>query len=103
MQQGTGMTPLHLATEPDVVAALLRVNPLGASVRDAAGQLPIHHVKRKDVATVLLAAHPDGARVKDEDEQLPLHVALAKQRPLDVVIDGRHFEQQWWHTLCGRG
>ena len=88
-----GNLPLHAACSfqatADVVEALLRAYPGGATQPNAAGNLPIHQAAmwQAPVETVelLLARYPEGATVRNQYGSLPLHMAASNQASQEVV------------------
>ena len=92
--RGTGVSPLHLASEsqvaPEVLRALLQANPLAASVKNNNEHLPLQLALKKEAAPGrwwrrLLQANPQAASERDSNGCLPLHWASAFQAPLEVV------------------
>ena len=88
-----GNLPLHAACSfqatSDVVEALLKAYPGGASQPNAAGNLPIHQAAmwQAPVETVelLLSRHPEGATVRNQYGSLALHMAASNQATPEVV------------------
>lgn len=88
-----GNLPLHAACSfqatQDVVEALLKAYPGGASQPNSAGNLPIHQAAmwQAPVETVelLLSRYPEGATVRNQYGSLPLHMAASNQASQEVV------------------
>ena len=88
-----GNLPLHAACSfqatADVVEALLRSYPSGASKPNSAGNLPIHQAamwqSSTDTMEFLLGKYPEGATVRNQYGSLPLHMAASNQASSDVV------------------
>merc|ERR1712238_135814 len=73
----------------EVIDALLKAYPSGASQPNNVGNLPIHQAAmwQAPVETVelLLSRYPEGATVRNQYGSLPLHMASSNQATLDVV------------------
>jgi len=91
-----GFVPLHIAVNRDdpnidIVKALVKAYPLGASIADNRGRLPIHYAVSRgepcvDIVKLLLKAHPACIRTVDNDGKLPIHILLDFPSPnFDVV------------------
>lgn len=88
-----GNLPLHAAcsfqANQEVIEALLRAYPGGASQPNSAGNLPIHQAAmwQAPVETVelLLSRYPEGATVRNQYGSLPLHMAASNQASPEVV------------------
>ena len=88
-----GNLPLHAACSfqgtADVVEALLKAYPGGASQPNGVGNLPIHQAAmwQASVETVeiLLSRHPEGATVRNQYGSLPLHMAASNRAKPEVV------------------
>ena len=88
-----GNLPLHAACSfqatADVIEALLKAYPGGASQPNGVGNLPIHQAAMwqapVETVEVLLARHPEGATVRNNHGSLPLHLAASNRAPPEVV------------------
>uniref|UniRef100_A0A6V2D8I1 AAA+ ATPase domain-containing protein n=2 Tax=Ditylum brightwellii TaxID=49249 RepID=A0A6V2D8I1_9STRA len=88
-----GNLPLHAACSfqapQEIVEALLKSYPGGASQPNGAGNLPIHQAAMwqapVETAEVLLARHPEGATVRNQYGSLPLHMAASNQASPEMV------------------
>lgn len=79
---------LALASVPELVRMLLKVNPDGASMPFSSGEMPLHFALKSqfssEVTRALLNAYPTAASVK-EANLLPLHLAVCHMHSVDVV------------------
>lgn len=88
-----GNLPLHAACSfqagADVVEALLKAYPGGASQPNSAGNLPIHQAAMwqapLETVELLLMRYPEGATVRNQYGSLPLHMAASNQASPEVV------------------
>ena len=88
-----GNLPLHAAcsfqASADVVEALLKAYPGGASQPNSVGNLPIHQASMwqapEDTVQILLARHPEGATTRNQYGSLPLHLAASNRGSPEVV------------------
>ena len=88
-----GLLPLHWAVSGgppvEVVEALLRAYPDGASALDYEGSTPLHFAchygANKNVVELLLSAYPDGISKQDRYGRSPLFHAVDKRANLEVV------------------
>ena len=88
-----GNLPLHAACSfqatADVVEALLKAYPGGASQPNSAGNLPIHQAAmwqaNTDTMELLLGRYPEGATIRNQYGSLPLHMAASNQASPEVV------------------
>lgn len=88
-----GNLPLHAAcsfqASQDVVDALLKAYPQGASQPNGVGNLPLHQAAMwqapVDTVELLLVHHPEGATCRNQYGSLPLHMAASNQASVDVV------------------
>ena len=96
-------TALHVAAReralPEVIAALLELNPEAARAKDGDGCLPLHLLfaapcdgpaMGRDVSTeqvrLLLDANPQAAREPDDNGDLPLHLAASGSLPVVAIL-----------------
>lgn len=88
------LTPLHAAViygaPPQVIDALLNVDPVGAARKDDEGMLPIHSAFRSNsdagVIDLLLKAHPEGIKTKDNLERIPFAHSTSIHRDRKEVV-----------------
>lgn len=88
-----GNLPLHAAcsfqASQDVVDALLKAYPQGASLPNGVGNLPLHQAAMwqapPDTVELLLVHHPEGASTRNQYGSLPLHMAASNQANSEVV------------------
>ena len=88
-----GNLPLHAAcsfqASQDVVDALLKAYPQGASLPNGVGNLPLHQAAMwqapPDTVELLLVHYPEGASARNQYGSLPLHMAASNQASSEVV------------------
>lgn len=88
-----GNLPLHAAcsfqASQEVIDALLKAYPSGASQPNNVGNLPIHQAAMwqapAETVELLLSRYPEGATVRNQYGSLPLHMAASNQASLEVV------------------
>eukprot|EP00985_Skeletonema_marinoi_P010783 scaffold5057_cov134-Skeletonema_marinoi.AAC.14 len=88
-----GNLPLHAAcsfqASQDVVDALLKAYPQGASLPNGVGNLPLHQAAMwqapSDTVELLLVHHPEGASARNQYGSLPLHMAASNAATAEVV------------------
>ena len=80
---------LPFQASQDVVDALLKAYPTGASQPNGVGNLPPHQAAMwqasAETVEVLLVHHPEGATCRNQYGSLPLHMAASNQATVDVV------------------
>ena len=88
-----GNLPLHAAcsfqASQEVIDALLKAYPGGASQSNNVGNLPIHQAAMwqapVDTIELLLSRYPEGATVRNQYGSLPLHMAASNQATPEAV------------------
>lgn len=88
-----GNLPLHAAcsfqASQEVIDALLKAYPGGASQPNNVGNLPIHQAAMwqapVDTIELLLTRYPEGATVRNQYGSLPLHMAASNQSSTESV------------------
>lgn len=88
-----GNLPLHAAcsfqASQDVVDALLKAYPQGASLPNGVGNLPLHQAAMwqapPDTVELLLVHYPEGASARNQYGSLPLHMAASNSATTEVV------------------
>jgi len=88
-----GNLPLHAACSfqatQEVIDALLKAYPGGASQPNNVGNLPLHQAAMwqgpVDTIELLLSRYPEGATVRNQYGSLPLHMAASNQASAEAV------------------
>ena len=82
---GTDSLALHRTQNPEIVKALLKVNPAAAIAKDRSGAVPLHYSSTLNVCQLLITASKEACGMANNEGMLPLHIALDRSRPKDMI------------------